>query len=169
MFRRERQTEPGVVRATSVNPRASSNRQVRLRRPQGARYRQLRQRLIGLDDVEAYITPKEASSYFESGRPASTATTDFHEIFRRMHDPGVQILDVRSRSEYEQEHLHGALHIPHTRLLDHLDDIPRGKELLVHCATGIRSAVASALLQRHGFVVRYVDDDFRKAPESSAG
>lgn len=123
---------------------------------------------IGLDEVEAFITPKEARSYFESDQAASTATTDFDEIFRRMHDPAVQILDVRSRSEYEQEHLPGALHIPHTRLLDHLDEVPRGKELLVHCATGIRSAVASALLQRHGFVVRYVDDDFRRPPESRA-
>jgi rhodanese-related sulfurtransferase len=36
-------------------------------------------------------------------------------------------------------------------LRSHLNEVPEGKPLLVHCQGGTRSSFASALLERHGF------------------
>jgi hydroxyacylglutathione hydrolase len=52
------------------------------------------------------------------------------------------------------------------------DRIPGGKTLLVHCASGARSAAAAAYLARRGYDVRYVSDSFdryRKAGTVEAG
>lgn len=63
------------------------------------------------------------------------------------------MLDVRAGFEYELDHLPGAMNIAHTRLLGHLEKIPRQKPVLVHCQVGLRSRPASALLERPGFQV----------------
>jgi hydroxyacylglutathione hydrolase len=60
------------------------------------------------------------------------------------------ILDVRRASEFAAGNIAGALNIAHTRLLAKLDQVPRDRELLVHCQGGVRSARACALLERHG-------------------
>ena len=41
-----------------------------------------------------------------------------------------------------------------------LDEVPEGAPLYVHCQSGVRSAVASALLASEGYDVRYVNDGF---------
>ena len=44
-------------------------------------------------------------------------------------------------------------------IIDRLDEVPEGV-LYVHCQSGVRSAVASAMLARHGRDIRYVNDAF---------
>ncbi len=70
-------------------------------------------------------------------------------------------VDVRFASEYAEGHVPGAINASYTRLPDYVEQrIPHGKTLLVHCATGARSAAASAFLARAGYDVRYVSDSF---------
>ncbi len=111
---------------------------------------------IGLDQVEGFITPEELDEY--EGELAAIETIDFERTLSLMEDEQYRVLDVRKHSEYKEGHIEEALNIAHTRLLDREDELPDGKTLLVHCRTGFRSAVASALLARDGFKVKYVDD-----------
>jgi hydroxyacylglutathione hydrolase len=60
------------------------------------------------------------------------------------------VLDVRTPREWQEKHLDGSLHIPLNRLRAHLDDIPRQRAIVVHCASGYRSAIAASLLERYG-------------------
>jgi hydroxyacylglutathione hydrolase len=39
-----------------------------------------------------------------------------------------------------------------------MSEIPKDKPLLVHCKSGARAAAASALLEKEGFVVQYIND-----------
>ena len=71
-------------------------------------------------------------------------------------------LDVRGAAEFAERHVDGALNIAQPRLAVEAARIPRGRPVTVHCATGGRAALASAYLQRLGFEVRYVDDDFAR-------
>lgn len=61
------------------------------------------------------------------------------------------ILDVRSRGEWEAEHIVGSIHIPLEQLRTQLDQVPRNSNFVVHCAVGYRSAIASSILEQHGF------------------
>lgn len=116
---------------------------------------------IGFDRVAAYVSPAELESYFGAGGPSSSIERiSFGEMERRRDLPGVRILDVRYAAEHEARCVPGAIHIPYTRLAERSAELPSDVTLMVHCATGARSAVASALLARDGYDVRYVDGSF---------
>ncbi len=121
---------------------------------------------VGLDDVRGVIEPRTLETYGDGNdRLVMLKTIDFDEVDGRRHYTNAEVLDVRRQEEWDQKHIPGARHIPYVRLLDHLDELPRDKTLLVHCQSGIRSAVASALLAAHGFCVAYVDDEFENWKE----
>jgi rhodanese-related sulfurtransferase len=63
------------------------------------------------------------------------------------------ILDVRTPREFESGHLQNAILIPVQVLRQHLDRLTshRDREILVYCATGNRSTVASKILLDSGF------------------
>lgn len=67
------------------------------------------------------------------------------------------VLDVRSRGEFDRGHLDGALHIPHTELrgrVDEVRDAAAGRPVAVHCASGVRSHIATRVLLAAGLDAR---------------
>lgn len=67
------------------------------------------------------------------------------------------VLDVRSRGEFDRGHLDGALNIPHTELrgrLDEVRDAAAGRPVAVHCASGVRSHIATRVLLQAGLDAR---------------
>lgn len=63
----------------------------------------------------------------------------------------VNILDVRGRAEYEAGHIPGVTWIPFGYLQGRLDEVPKDKPLVIHCAGGNRSPIAYTLLRKFGF------------------
>ena len=68
----------------------------------------------------------------------------------RLESTGV-LVDVRSAAEYADGHLPGALNIPHTELRERLGEVPRGRTVLVYCASGFRSYLALRVLRQRGW------------------
>lgn len=67
------------------------------------------------------------------------------------------ILDVRSPSEFADGHLAGALNIPHLELRGRLGEVAAsagGRPISVHCASGVRSYLATRVLLSEGFDAR---------------
>jgi NADPH-dependent 2,4-dienoyl-CoA reductase/sulfur reductase-like enzyme/rhodanese-related sulfurtransferase len=67
------------------------------------------------------------------------------------------ILDVRSQTEYAEGHLPGALNIPHLELRARLDEVSaaaHGRAISVHCASGVRSYLATRVLLSEGYDAR---------------
>ncbi|MBT3193871.1 MAG: FAD-dependent oxidoreductase, partial [Verrucomicrobia bacterium] len=65
-----------------------------------------------------------------------------------------QIIDVRSKAEYESWHIPGARLLPLGSLRDSLDQIDKAKPVFVYCKVGFRSYLAQRLLKQNGFDVR---------------
>jgi molybdopterin/thiamine biosynthesis adenylyltransferase/rhodanese-related sulfurtransferase len=67
--------------------------------------------------------------------------------------PGTVVLDVREPDEYEQGALPGAVHIPRghleSKIETHVSD--RSTPIVIHCASGVRSAFAAKTLQDLGY------------------
>jgi rhodanese-related sulfurtransferase/glyoxylase-like metal-dependent hydrolase (beta-lactamase superfamily II) len=61
------------------------------------------------------------------------------------------VIDVRAPKEREGGHIEGSLNIPLNHLVERLGEVPRDRELVVHCQGGYRSAIAASLLQKHGY------------------
>jgi len=116
---------------------------------------------VGLDRVEAFALPSVLEGWATQGRQLeSIPEIDIETLEARRGAPSSLVLDVRHGEEFREGHVPGALNIAHTRLVDHLNELPRDRTLLVHCRTGSRSAVASALLDREGFRPVYVNGMF---------
>ena len=62
------------------------------------------------------------------------------------------ILDVRSESEYQRAHVASSdLQIDHESVLSMIDSIPKDREVLVLCRSGMRSQIAAMLLMQAGY------------------
>lgn len=66
-----------------------------------------------------------------------------------------QLIDVREEHEFDEANLNGKL-IPMGEVMDHVDEIAKNKQVVVHCRSGKRSAtVIGALESQHGFTNLY--------------
>jgi len=61
------------------------------------------------------------------------------------------LLDVRSRTEYEEVHLAGSTLIPLGELRSRLGELPRDKEIIVFCKISLRGYEAALILRAAGF------------------
>jgi hydroxyacylglutathione hydrolase len=106
---------------------------------------------IGFDRVEGYLQDGMRSL---EARPDLTATTERISAAlaaERVNDGATLVVDVRGPGERAQKSIAGSVGIPLNHLGERLDELPRDRALLVHCAGGYRSSIAASLLLRDGF------------------
>jgi glyoxylase-like metal-dependent hydrolase (beta-lactamase superfamily II)/rhodanese-related sulfurtransferase len=65
--------------------------------------------------------------------------------------PGTYILDVRERGEVVTKRIPGSHWLPLGQLPKRLAQVPRDRDVVIHCASGYRSVIASSLLRQAGF------------------
>ncbi len=66
-------------------------------------------------------------------------------------DAGAFLLDVREPSEWASFHVPGATLIPLGQLPARLSEVPKGKDVVVMCRTGVRSAQGRDILLKAGY------------------
>jgi phage shock protein E len=64
---------------------------------------------------------------------------------------GAVILDVRTVDEFRGGAYPGAINIPVQVLAGRMGELPKGRPIVVYCASGMRSASAAGTLVRAGF------------------
>ncbi|MBP9209862.1 MAG: rhodanese-like domain-containing protein [Saprospiraceae bacterium] len=64
---------------------------------------------------------------------------------------GVIILDVRTQAEFRRGHVAGSINIPLQELEGSIGELDREANLILCCATGVRSRMALQLLHKRGF------------------
>ena len=113
---------------------------------------------IGLDNIKGYLTDKDLNEFKSIGgkllQSEDITTAQLKEI---LVDENIFLFDVRRASELEEVgFINGAYNIAHTQLYNHLNEIPKGKKILVYCHSGDRSRYASSFLQTKGYQVSNV-------------
>lgn len=66
-------------------------------------------------------------------------------------DGSVTLLDTRTEGEYTRGHIEGFKNIPVDELRDRLDEVEKGKPVYVICQSGLRSYIASRILEGNGY------------------
>jgi len=74
---------------------------------------------------------------------------ELHQRWEQDRD-GVQVLDVRERSEWDAGHIPGALHVPYHDIRELPEGVDPDRPVAAICGSGQRAAVAASLLQRFG-------------------
>lgn len=61
------------------------------------------------------------------------------------------VFDVRKKSEYDSEHVIGAINVPLNEINRHLAQFPKNKPIVLYCAGGYRSMIAASILKQRGW------------------
>lgn len=72
--------------------------------------------------------------------------------FKALLQSGAQIVDVRTKGEYQSGHIKGSINIPLDSLSNNVSKIKKDKPIITCCASGMRSSSAKAYLKGKGFV-----------------
>lgn len=70
---------------------------------------------------------------------------------RLLNDNEAVLLDVRTAQEYHYGHIDGSINIPLDELRERLDEIEPAKSVYVICQSGLRSYIASRILEANGY------------------
>jgi rhodanese-related sulfurtransferase len=109
---------------------------------------------IGFDHIVGYLKDGLLSL---ATRPDLTATTERISAplaAERLSGPRAPlVVDVRAPVEHQQKSVHGSVNVPLNHLTERLQELPKDRPLLVHCAGGYRSSIAASLLQQQGYEV----------------
>ena len=73
------------------------------------------------------------------------------DVDRLPRDGSVTLLDTRTVGEYSYGHINGFKNIPVDELRERLNEVEKGKPVYVICQSGLRSYVASRILEGNGF------------------
>jgi len=76
-------------------------------------------------------------------------------------DGSVTLLDTRTVREYSQGHIEGFKNIPVDELRERLDEVEKGKPVYVICQSGLRSYIASRILEGNGYTAYNFAGGFR--------
>lgn len=104
---------------------------------------------VGFDHVIGFLDGGMAA-----WEAAGFATAQIHSItpatFENEYKPNATVVDARKPSEFEAEHLEGAVNIALDTIQTHLNEVPN-TPFYLHCAGGYRSVIMGSVLKRNGF------------------
>ncbi|MGW5787939.1 MBL fold metallo-hydrolase [Streptomyces sp. NPDC003757] len=121
---------------------------------------------VGIDRPAAAAVGSPADWVVDGDRPASFRRATFAELAAARRDgEDVVVVDVRRAAERADGWVRGSVHLPVHEIRDRLDEVPPGT-VWVHCAGGMRAAVAASVLDAAGREVVAVDDGFAAAAEA---
>jgi rhodanese-related sulfurtransferase len=72
---------------------------------------------------------------------------DFKDLIKN----GGQIIDVRTKQEFQGGHIKGSVNIPLNELSSQIGKLKKDKPVITCCASGMRSASAKSTLKSKGF------------------
>lgn len=106
---------------------------------------------VGYDNTVGFLNGgfeawKDSGKEFEIANRISA-----EELEMAMKDEKPLIIDVRKKSEYDSEHLLGAINIPLNEINQHLAEFPKESTFVLHCAGGYRSMIAASILKQRGW------------------
>ena len=102
---------------------------------------------IGMDNIYGFVTDLEKMNI--AVEKSDLVTID--ELKKHLDKKDVQIIDVRTESEYKDGHIKGVENIVLTLLENNLDKISKDKTVIIHCQSGVRAAMGTSILKRNGF------------------
>ncbi len=77
--------------------------------------------------------------------------TDYRELIQR----GAQVIDVRTKAEFQGGHIKNSINLPLQTLSGNLSKIKKDRPVITCCASGMRSASAKSILKSQGITEIY--------------
>ncbi|KUN16978.1 MBL fold metallo-hydrolase [Streptomyces antibioticus] len=121
---------------------------------------------VGIDRPAAASVGTPVDWIADGTAPAAFRRATFADLAAaRERGEDVVIVDVRRDGERAGGWIEGSVHLPVHQLHRRLDEVPEGT-VWVHCAGGLRAAIAASVLDAAGREVVAVDDGYTAAAEA---
>lgn len=104
---------------------------------------------VGYDHTIGYLAGG-FSTWTQHAQPIQTVERINAETMAQEYASKPLIVDVRKKSEFDTEHVVGAINIPLNQLYQQIDRLPKETPFIVYCAGGYRSMIAASILQQNG-------------------
>lgn len=106
---------------------------------------------VGYDNTLGYLKGG-FKAWLQAGKEIdSIDSVQAKEFAQRYKTSKPPVFDVRKDTEFNAEHIVGAVNTPLDFLNDHLREIPKQGEVYIHCAGGYRSMTAASILKARGW------------------
>ncbi len=106
---------------------------------------------VGYDNPIGYLKGG-FDAWVEAGEDVEVMDEVTPEEFAKMSKKAsLDLLDVRKASEFNTEHVVGAINFPLDFINKNMSQLDRDKKYYVHCAGGYRSVIAISILKTRGF------------------
>jgi hydroxyacylglutathione hydrolase len=102
---------------------------------------------IGIERVEGWCDAHALAGWLRGEGSAEAASTRSIPADRG----DALVVDVRNPSEHAEGHIEGSVNLPLGRLRERLPELPRDRDLAVHCESAGRARVALSMLEAEGF------------------
>ncbi len=106
---------------------------------------------VGYDHTIGYLKDGY-KSWKNSGKDIETikriTAKDFEKEYKLNNS---LVFDVRKKSEFDSEHIIGAVNIPLNEINTHLAQFPKDSSFILHCLGGYRSMIAASILKQRGW------------------
>jgi len=125
--------------------------------------------VFDLEEAELCYAPQYGSAKDPvnlAGMVAANALRGFSQVrhWDSLNPKAPYLLDVRDPDEYKEGHVPGAVNIPLDSLRARMDELPKDREIAVHCLVGVRSYFAGRILRQHGYRVKNLSGGYRLYP-----
>jgi rhodanese-related sulfurtransferase len=123
-------------------------------------YRSVRVLPASFDDWKLAGNPvaagdaKTTIAFVPKPRPGTVSTAEFTQLAGAPSGNTV-LIDVRNPSEVAKGKIKNAINIPQEELVQRLAEIPKDKDIVTHCASGLRAEIAHNLLKNSGVKSRF--------------
>lgn len=102
--------------------------------------------------------------YVKKLKPGQISANEFKKVASEK-SKNKLILDVRDAGM--EGHISGSLNIPQAQLAEKLAEVPKDKEIIIHCNTGIMASMSLKTLNDNGYQARYLDAVVQVSPDGS--
>jgi glyoxylase-like metal-dependent hydrolase (beta-lactamase superfamily II)/rhodanese-related sulfurtransferase len=110
---------------------------------------------VGYDNTIGYLKDGFAT-WKKASKEIDMITRITAEEFETRYAMSPIVIDVRKQSEFESEHVVGAMNIPLNQINQKFTEFPTDRAFILHCAGGYRSMIAASILKSRG-IEQFVD------------
>lgn len=105
---------------------------------------------VGYDNAIGYLEGG-FDAWKAAGKEVDTVQRINAEEFAKRYPSKPLVFDVRKKSEFDSEHVEGAINVPLNQINQHLSEFPKDTPFILHCAGGYRSMIAASILKQRGW------------------
>ena len=105
---------------------------------------------VGYDNTIGFLDGG-FDAWRNAGKETDTVKRITAEEFAKRFATKPLVFDVRKKSEFDSEHVEGAINVPLNMIGQRLAEFPKDKPFILHCAGGYRSMIAASILKQRGW------------------